>query len=205
MAADSFARTTPRVILRNARRGLFGEDEVLVLEMGLGGAKFEHPSRFDVGRVAAFSCGPLTAEATVRHEVLLPARTGVVYQSGIEFNHLGPAEHALLLDLLVHEAQQQVVEWEANARGEEAPGLLRRIVRRSAVAPRFIRLRHRNGAWERATTNDPNQPFDGVTVIDTTTDEELAVLRYTYERGDDATRELMRRVATVAILEQMRE
>ena len=34
-------RQTPRVILRNPRRGRFGDTEILVLEMGLGGAKFE--------------------------------------------------------------------------------------------------------------------------------------------------------------------
>jgi hypothetical protein len=203
MSSDQFARTTPRVILRTPRAGRFGEEEVLVLELGLGGAKFEHPERFETGRVDPFTCGSLTTDATVRHSVALPTKTGIVVQSGIEFHRLGPHERAVLLDLLVHEAQQQVIEWESTASGE-APSLLRRIIHPSMGAPHFIRIRHRNGRWERTTTTDPNQPFDGVTVVNGTPDDELAVLRYTYERGDDATRELLRRVATVAILEQMR-
>src|SRR5690242_12409805 len=115
------SRQTPRVVLRSARRGRFGEEEVLVLEMGLGGAKFEHTGRLDVGRLETFSCGPLTTEAVVKHSVLLPAKEGVIYQSGVSFTKLGKEEHDLLLDLLVHEAQEQVIEWESNLNGVERP------------------------------------------------------------------------------------
>ena len=197
-------RQTPRVILRSARRGRFGEVEVLVLEMGLGGAKFEHAGRLDVGRVETFSCGPLTTEAVVKHSVLLPAKEGVIYQSGVSFTKLGKEEHDLLLDLLVHEAQEQVIEWEANLNGVERPRSARRPPRRSAVALRFIALRRTPRGWEQRVTSDPNQAADGITVVDGTADEDVAVLKQTYENADEAMRELMRRVATVAILEQLR-
>jgi hypothetical protein len=194
-------RQNPRVILRSPRRGRFGDEEVLVLEMGLGGAKFEHSGRFDVNRTAVFSCGPLTIQGVVRHSVLLPAKTGVVYQSGIQFPVVGEAERALLLELLVHEAREQVDEWEANLRGERAP---RKPARKSAVAPRYVCLRYTNAGWLHAITSDPNQPIDGITILNDTTEEEIAILRRDYERGDEAARELIRAVATVAILEQMR-
>lgn len=197
-------RQTPRVILRTPRRGRFGEDEVLVLEMGLGGAKFEHPTRLDVGRVATFVCGPLTAEAAVKHSVLLPAKVGVVYQSGVSFKGVGKPEHDLLLDLLVHEAQEQVIEWESNLEGVERPARTRRATRHSAVALRFLVLHRTARGWEQRITTDPNQPVDGVTIIDGTSEEDIAVLQETYDSADDAMRELMRRVATVAILEQLR-
>ena len=173
--------------------------------MGLGGAKFEHSSRLDVARVAVFSCGPLTTEATVRHSVLLPAKTGVVYQSGVSFPNVGPREHELLLDLLVHEAQEQVIEWESNLQGvERSAPPARRAARQSAVAVRFLCLRRMARGWEQKITSDPHQPVDGITIIDSTPDEEVAVLKRTYEGADEAMREFMRRVATVAILEQLR-
>ena len=198
-------RQTPRVILRTPRRGRFGDDEVLVLEMGLGGTKFEHASRFEVGRTAVLTCGPLSTEAVVRHSILLPARTGVVYQSGVSFTNVGVSEHNLLLDLLVHEAQEQVVEWESNLQGiERAAPPKSKAARRSAVAPRFLELRFRGGGWQSRVTADPNQPPDGVTVVDGTAEEELTVLRQTYEESDESMREFMRRVATMAILEAMR-
>jgi hypothetical protein len=196
-------RQTPRVILRTPRRGRFGDEEVLVLEMGLGGAKFEHPSRLDVGRVGAFACGPLTTDAVVKHSVLLPAKTGVVYQSGVSFTNIGKAEHDLLLDLLVHEAQEQVIEWESNLQGVERPRA-RKPARQSAVALRFLALRRRESGWEQRITSDPNQPVDGITIVEGTAEEDIAVLKETYDNADDAMRELMRRVATVAILEQLR-
>jgi hypothetical protein len=196
-------RQTPRVILRTPRRGRFGEEEVLVLEMGLGGAKFEHASRFDVGRAGPFSCGPLTTAAVVKHSVLLPAKTGVVYQSGVSFKDIGKAEHDLLLDLLVHEAQEQVIEWESNLQGVERPRS-RKPARQSVVALRFLALRRRAQGWEQRITSDPNQPGDGITIVDGTSEEDIAVLKETYDTADEAMRELMRRVATVAILEHLR-
>jgi hypothetical protein len=198
-------RQTPRVILRTPRRGRYGEDEVLVLEMGLGGAKFEHSTRLDVGRAAPFTCGPLTAEAVVRHSVLLPTQAGVVYQSGVSFPKIGERESELLLGLLVHEAQEQVVEWEANLQGVERPAAARRPARQSAVAVRYVSLLRTMGGWEQKITSDPNQPIDGITIIDGTADEEIAVLRKTYDDADAETRELMRRMATVSILQQMRD
>ena len=55
-----------------------------------------------------------------------------------------------------------------------------------------------------ATPADPNQPVNGITIPDGTPEEEIAILRRDYERADEDTREMMRAVATVAILEQMR-
>ena len=196
-------RQTPRVILRRPRRGSFDGVEVLVVEMGLGGAKLEHPQRFDVGRAGTLSCGPLTTPAAVRYSVLLPAPDGFVYQSGVEFTAAGPAEKALLIDLLVREAEEQVVEWEANLAGD-VPLPSRRNVRRSAVAPRFLSLRLLLAGWERSVTPDPNQPMDGVTILEGTPEDEVEMLCQTYRDADQATRELMRRMATLAILERMR-
>ena len=196
-------RQSPRVILRNPRRGRFGEDEVLVLEMGLGGAKLEHSGRFDVGRADTFTCGPLTTTGQVRHSVLLPAKTGVIYHSGIAFTALGERERDLLLELLVHEAEQQVHEWESNLRGD-APARHARPRRQSAVTTRFLCLRYTNQGWIRTITADPNQPVDGITIVEGTPDEEMAILRRSYERADSDTREFMRQVAMLTILEQMR-
>ncbi len=197
-------RQTPRVILRTPRRGRFDEDEVLVLEMGLGGAKFEHASRLDVGCKATFTCGPLTTGAVVRHSVLLPAKTGVVYQSGVSFLDVEKPVHDLLLDLLVHEAQEQVIEWESNLEGVERRAPARRAARQSAVALRFLVLRLTAHGWEQRITSDPNQPDEGITIIDGTAEEDIAVLKETYDNADEAMRELMRRMATVSILEQLR-
>jgi hypothetical protein len=196
-------RQTPRVILRRPRRGRFDEGEILVTEIGLGGAKFEHSARLDVRCRGTLSCGPLNTSAIVRHSELLPAKTGIVYQSGIEFVDLDPSDRNLLFDLLVQEAKEQVVEWEANLAGD-APMGSRHAVVRSAVAVRFLSLKFSPNGWIRSITSDPNQPIDGVAVLEDTPESEIEMLRQTYASADDAGRELMRRIATVAILERLR-
>jgi hypothetical protein len=197
-------RQTPRVILRRPRKGRFEDEDILVLEMGLGGAKFEHSSRLVVGRAGVLSCGPLTTQAVIRHSVLLPTPEGVIYQSGASFEELGEAENALLIDLLVHEAREQVVEWESNLAGE-VPPMTSRGSRRSAVAPRFLRLRLVNSQWQRSVTADPNHPGEGITIAEDTPEEEIELLCETFKNSDQAGRELMRRMATLASLERMRE
>jgi hypothetical protein len=196
-------RQNPRVLLRRPRRGRFDDGEILVTEIGLGGAKFEHSARLDVRRRGTLSCGPLTTAAVVRHSELLPSKTGIVYQSGIEFVDLAPSDRNLLFDLLVQEAKEQVVEWEANLAGD-APMSSRRAAVRSAVAVRFVSLKLESGGWARSITSDPNQPIDGVAIPEDTTESEMEMLRQTYASADDAGRELMRRIATVAILERLR-
>ena len=200
----SMESVTPRVILRSPRRGRYGEDEVLVLEMGVSGAKLEHSNRLHVNGVATFTCGPLSTEGTVRSSVLLPGIEGVVYQSSVEFTNAGERERQLLFELIAHEAETQVVEWEANLRGE-LPARPPKNARRSQTALRYIRLRLTPQGWQRTSTTDPKQPADGVVIIDGTPEEEIAVLRQTYETSDESMRELLRRVATVAIVSQMRD
>jgi len=73
----------------------------------------------------------------------------------------------------------------------------------SAVAPRFLTVRLTRSGWVEKVTTDPNQPVDGVAVVGDTSEDELKILRRTYERADMPTQELMRRLATVAILERM--
>lgn len=198
----NFQRQSPRVILRRPLEGRFDGENVLVVELGLGGAKFEHPQRVDIGRHGRFTCGEFSASAKARHAILLPARSGVIYHIGISFDDLTGEQKELLMKLLIGEAQEQVAEWEANLSGTLAwqppPS------RRSAVALGFLSLHLTNMGWRRNATSDPNQPLDGVTVPGDTSEDEIAILCETFEKGDQATRELLRRMATVTILERMR-
>jgi len=174
---------------------------VLVLELGLAGAKFEHHARVDVRTRAAFTCAPLIARGEVRHSILLPAKTGIVYHTGISFPALDDVQSQHLHQLLIDEAQEQVREWESNLNGiawrpKPAP--------RSQVVRRYIALHRTPEGWRRSVTVDPNQPIDGIAVPDDTPETEIEVLRRTYDAADRTTRELMRRIAMVGILERLR-
>ena len=203
MNESSHSRDSPRVILRAPLTGQFGDVPVLILELGLGGAKLEHATRFDIGHQDLLLFPSLATAANVRHSTMLPAAVeGTVYQSGVSFVDLGEEQRQGLSDLLIAEAQEQVNEWEANLNGL---GWRPRVVTtRSDAAQRYLRLHLNASGWRRAMTSDPNQPLDGVAVAADTPEDELRVLCRTYERGDDAARELLRRVAMLAILERTR-
>jgi hypothetical protein len=194
-------RQTPRVILRKPRDGRFGDEAVLVLELGLAGAKFEHAARLPIGTAATFICGPLIARGDVRHSILLPASSGIIHHSGISFPSLDTSQQQHLYDLLMDEAQEQVSEWEANLQGI---AWRPRPARKSAVLGRYIALKRGPEGWTRTITSDPNQPLDGIAVPDDTPEAEVEILRRTYDASDHTTRELMRRMAMVGILERLR-
>jgi hypothetical protein len=202
-ARTQYSRDSPRVILRAPLTGQFGDVPVLILELGLGGAKLEHATRFAIGHQDLLLFPSLTTAANVRHSTMLPAVVdGTVYQSGVSFVDLGEEQRQGLADLLIAEAQEQVNEWEANFNGlgwRPSPRTAR-----SEAAQQFLNLHLTARGWVRATTSDPNQPLDGVAVAADTPEHELRVLCRTYERGDHATRELLRRVAMLAILERTR-
>lgn len=200
--ASAAQRQTPRVILRDPIEATFEGMRVLIVELGPGGAKIEHDQRLDLQRRGRLVCASFDLHAQVRHSIVLPAREGVIYHSGLSFLTVTSAQREVVMAMLVEEAQRQVTDWEANLTGqvkwkpEDAP--------RSAVAHRFICMQFTNAGWNRFATSDPNQPLDGVTVAGDTPEEELKVLCASYEQSDHAARELLRRIATVSILERMK-
>ena len=193
-------RQTPRVLLRRPIEGTFDKVPVLILELGLGGAKIELSERMEIGRLGVIASSSLATQGKVCHSILLPATDGMVYQTGIAFTSLDWAQRERLLALLFEEAQEQVNEWESNLAGVKWRPSSGKV---SAVAPRFHTVRLTPQGWVENVTTDPNQPVDGVSVVADTPEEDLRILRRTYERADAPTRELMRRLATVAILERM--
>lgn len=200
--ATAAQRQTPRVVLRDPIEATFEGMRVLIVELGPGGAKIEHARRIDLQAKAHLVCGSFDLHAQVRHSTVLPAREGVVYHSGLLFIGVTASQREVLMRLLVEEAQRQVVDWEANLSGQvkwrpdHGP--------KSAVLHRFTCLQLTNAGWNRFATSDPNQPLDGITVSGDTPDEEINLLCTSYEQADPAGRELLRRMATVSILERLR-
>lgn len=199
--ATAAQRQAPRVVLRDPIEASFEGSRALIVELGPGGAKIEHTDRTDLQRRGRLVCGSFDILSQVRHSTMLPAREGVIYHTGLLFMTVTSQERETLMRILLEEAQRQVADWEANLTGqlkwrpENTP--------RSAVMHRFICLQFTNLGWNRYATSDPNQPLDGITIGGDTPEEELEVLCRTYEQSAAPERELMRRIATVSILERM--
>ena len=202
-AVSAANRQSPRVLLREPIEARFDDAHVLIVELGLGGAKIEHDQRMDIGRRGRLRCDELeVVTGQVCHSALLPAGNGVVYHTGLQFTTVSPALRQQLMTLLRAEADKQMKQWESNLMGGGS-AWQPQWGRKSAVVHRFLCMKLTNAGWEKNATSDPNQPLDGVTIPGDTSEEELGILCQTYERADLETRELMRRMATVSILERM--
>jgi hypothetical protein len=196
-------RQSPRVILETPLPAKLDEADCLLVEIGLGGAKIEHAERIPVGQQCRFELDGIVYQAVARHAVLLPAKEGVAFHTGVEFVEAGQEHRDALHRLLIREAEQQVRAWEANLAGRST--LQRTERRRSVVAQRFVWLRWVEGEWLTTVTSDPNQPLDGIAVAADTPQDEIRKLCRTYEASDDAMRDVLRQIATLAILERLHE
>jgi hypothetical protein len=199
---DPQERRAQRVLLRQPIVAAIGQEPALILELGLTGVKIEHADRLAVGESQTLTIADVRLQGVVRYSTVLPAPGTIVYHTGIEFQNLSPQQGAALYELLLTEAQQQVLEWEANLEGITPQRSTK--ARESVVVHRYIWLRYLNGRWERLLTSDPNQPLDGVAVPDDEPEEAIALLCADYEKADERMREYLRSCATVAILERIR-
>lgn len=194
-------RKSQRLILRSPIAATLDDEPVLVLELSLTGAKVEHDQRRNVGALHTLNLGHVALRANVRFAVLLPTASGVTYQTGLEFVAMTPQQTAAIYEILIEAANEQVLAWEANLEGLP---VRERKAPKSAVAQRFLWLRLTPRGWTRAETTDPNQPLDGVAVPSDESEDDIRKLCATYEKGDEGTREFLRHVATLAILERIR-
>ncbi|MHB0968737.1 MAG: hypothetical protein ACYC7A_13165 [Thermoanaerobaculia bacterium] len=195
-------RNTPRVILQQPLEGTLGNQRCLIIEVGLGGAKLEHANRVAIGDKLDLEMPQRTLRVSVRYSVALPGESGIVYHTGAAFEGLSETDQSAIFALLIREAEAQVASWEANLEGRP---LLDRPGARSAVAPRFVWMRMTARGWERTDTTDPNQPIDGFAVPAEHSAEEIKSLCDAYQSADEPTRASLRQVATLAIIERMRQ
>lgn len=193
-------RTTPRIILEEPIPGTLGDQTCIILELGLGGAKLEHGKRIALGDDLLLRIDSGQFRVRPKYSVALPGHNGIVYHSGVAFEKLSHADEATIHKLLLEEAESQVSAWEANLEGK-LPGAHPTV--RSSVAPRFIWMRLTRTGWQRTDTTDPNQPIDGFAIPAEITEDEIKTLCKSYEMSDDATREALRRVAMLAVVERL--
>lgn len=117
----------------------------------------------------------------------------LIYHSGLELITDPPAA---LRELVAWHVARALDEQKANARGipPEAPQSVQ-----TGGGNRFVRHEHIGGLWRHLPTNDPKQPRTGFTVSASATEDEVAMLRETFEFGDDASRRLLRQLAELSI------
>ena len=181
----------------------------LILDIGVGGAFIEHYGQVEPG--AQFRLGFVWEGANVefvcevRRSIIarLASDDTVVSHTGARFvEAIGDA--GVLLERMMGTFVARILEAQrANARGERGLSQGESVLARLGDAHRirargYVTHSFKDGQWTAIRSDSPNQPDDGFTVAAFEDEDELKVLRETYEAADVEGRRLIRLIADLS-------
>lgn len=181
----------------------FGEERVLVLDLGPSGALLSGRCTYEQGaeHELAFRDGPVNV--TVRGLVTGTADHGLSAERDllVRFQERG---HGLFE--FIERYQQQIRRAEvANAEGDIDQNVIDgdRMLSDLGSAARsnepFLRCQLNEGRWTREITTRGEQPPDGFTISAAETEDQVTLLQLAYEESDDDGRRALREFAAVSL------
>lgn len=192
-------RAYQRLTLAEPLDGWFGDFAVRLVDVSASGAQIEHDEPI-----------PTDARALLRffwreQEVEVLAETARL----IHTNRLGIRfleESDTLRALIAMSAAEVLQAFEANARGDRSANVvgdetLTSVWRTHATG--YVRWVLEDGHWTPHHAHDPDQPENGFTISASEEEDQVAMLRRTYETGDSEARRLTRMLAELSVLESM--
>jgi hypothetical protein len=181
----------------------FGDERVLVLDLGLSGALLSGPCPYEQG--AEYDLAFLDGRGNVRVRGLV---TGTA-------DHGQSAERDLLVRFqergvglyeFIERYREQIGRAEvANLEGDIDHNIIDgdRMLSDLGLAARsnepFLCCRLNAGRWTREITKNREQPPDGFTISAAETDEQVPLLQLAYEESDETGRRALREFAAVSL------
>jgi hypothetical protein len=181
----------------------FGDQRVLVLDLGQSGALLSGRFRYEPG--AEDELAFLDGRGNVRVRCLV---------TGVADHGLSPDRDLIVrfqgggvgLAEFIARYEEQVRRAEvANAAGDIAHNVIDgdRMLSDLGSAARskepFLRCRLNAGRWTREVTASPAQPADGFTISAAETEDQVKLLQLAYEESDDDGRRALREFAAVSL------
>lgn len=183
-----------------------------VLDLSLYGAGLEHVIPVQAKSRVTFTIDgvdDLRLEGVVTRCVMRLERGMQLYRTGLSFSFSRSSVPQRLKELLAQELTKAIDVWKANARGVLPESIERMPLFRTgdllvstaapAKAQSYVWYRLVNGAWQMSFALDPNQPLDGFAVSADDDQTQMKLLCESYERSDEAGRELIRLLAHLSI------
>jgi len=188
-------RVFQRLTLTEPLGGWFGDFTVRLLDVSATGAQIEHDDEI-----------PGDARGLLRffwrgHEVEILASTARIIQAnrmGLHFLE----ENDTLRTLIAGSAADLLRALEANARGERMANVIGDETLTSAwhrPIAGYVEWTFADGRWTARPRRDSDQPENGFTISAAETDEQVELLRRTYEGGDSEARRLTRMLAELSV------
>lgn len=199
-------RKGDRVRLRELVPARFGTIDCEILELGRFGARIRHSLPYESPReTLRFLCfgERIAINCRAAHTRIEPA----THVTGLEFVSSDLSAARAVRQIIGQHVATVLAEQRANALGTqrqwpEIVPLLRELgMREPAQQPaRYLRFEHHaDGSWTRTPTSRSGQPAHGFTVLDTTPDAELTVLKQTWEIASVEHRPLIRAVMALSL------
>ncbi len=190
-------RQFQRLTLTAPVDGWFGDFAVRLVDVSATGALIEHDE--DAEQI------PPDSRALLRfwwrgEEVEVTAETARAgdREAGLRFVE----ENETLRRLIASSATELLVAMEANARGDRAANVVGEetitgVWRRPAAG--FVKWIFGGGRWSSERALLPDQPSEGFTIAAGEPEEQVDLLRRTYEGGDTEARKLTRMLAELSV------
>ena len=188
-------RVYQRLTLTEPLDGWFGDFSVRLVDVSASGAQIEHdePIPGDARGLLRFYWSGQEVEILAETARLIhPNRCGVRFLE----------ESDSLRTLIAKSAADVLRALEANARGDREANVvgdetLTSVWRSHATG--YIRWEFRDGHWMPYHTPRTDQPENGFTISAAESEEQVAMLRRTYEAGDAEARRLTRMLAELSV------
>lgn len=192
--SDDDRRGAQRLNLVQPLDGWFGDFPVRMVDVSATGAlvEYDEPIPSDArGLLRFFWRG---------EEIELIAETARTLDNRSGLRFLDDSEQ--LREFIVASATELLLAQEANAEGRRADNVIdgdHTFTSASGIhASKFVTWVFVNGAWQGRRSLVPDQPHDGFTVSAGEAEDQVALLRRTYEGGDTESRRLTRLLAEMS-------
>ncbi|HEX6088188.1 MAG TPA: PilZ domain-containing protein [Thermoanaerobaculia bacterium] len=192
-------RAYQRLTLTEPLDGWFGDFSVRLVDVSASGAQVEHDEPIPSGARALLRFFWRGEEVEILAET---ARTIHTNRVGVRFLE----ESDTLRTLISVSAADVLRALEANARGDREANVvgeetLTSVWRNHATG--FVRWELDDGHWTPHHALAPDQPENGFTIAASEAEDQVAMLRRTYESGDAEARRLTRMLAELSVLDSM--
>ncbi|HYC92698.1 MAG TPA: PilZ domain-containing protein [Thermoanaerobaculia bacterium] len=188
-------RAYQRLTLTEPLDGWFGDFSVRLVDVSASGAQIEHDEPI-----------PADARGLLRFwwrgqevEILAStARTIEEHRSGVQFLE----ENETLRGLIAMSAADLLRALEANARGDRTANVIGEETLTSAwqrPIAGYVSWIYEGGAWSATPSRHNGQPPNGFTISAAEADDQVEMLRRTYESGDGEARRLTRMLAELSV------
>ena len=192
-------RAYQRLTLSEPLDGWFGDFSVRLVDVSARGAQIEHDEPI-----------PSDARALLRffwrgQDVEILAETArQIHENRVGVRFLEESE--TLRTLLTMSAADVLRALEANARGDRAANVIGEQTLTSvwsSHATGYIRWELADGHWTPHHVHEPDQPENGFTISASEAEDQVEMLRRTYETGDAEARRMTRMLAELSVMDSM--